>query len=419
MTSTPDPRDDAAGYWGTSPKTEAHVDRPVPMGALVIRTQILAGLERTGQLGRVLAPVLDLAATLGPVEVVRQRRQSRRQSHNAPPAAVYRSIWNSAAEDLGADAIDLGRGYLAIRLGGATTLTWLQEVQLDDGVLLRLAADKPMVHGLLAAVGIPVPSWVEVSVRDLDSALPFVRSAPAGCVVKPSADTGVGSAVTGGVTNRRDLHRAAARVARYGPRVLVERFLPGDMYRVTILDGTVLGVVRRRPPMVVGDGRRSVTALVAAENNRRFAASSSEFGPSWLAIDLDSLLCLAGQQLAPRSVPAAGRWVQVKFATNQNARTENKNVPVYIGSPIVELACRAAATVGLRFSGVDLLATAAATAQATDAVVLEVNGTPGLKLHGNVDNERGPGSRLAAQVAAPVLRAALAKCGHSQVSPFF
>jgi glutathione synthase/RimK-type ligase-like ATP-grasp enzyme len=367
-------------------------------------TALVDALARRNQVSRTLAPMVDMATTLGPMEVVRQRRYARRLPRDASSVAAYQRIWTRAAAEIGAEVVELGHGYLSIRLGGHSTLTWLQEVQLDDMVLLRLAADKPIVHRLLTAAGISVPPYLEVSPDTLDSALPFLAAAPTGCVVKPAAGTGVGSGVTGGVRNRRDLHRAAARVASFGDRILVERFLPGAMYRMTILDGVVLGVVRRGTPTIRADGRHSVAALVAAENSRRFA-DPDEFGPSWLELDLDCVLSLVAQGLTTRSVPAAGSDVRVKFATNQNARAENESVPVAACAAIADLACRAAAVVGLRFTGVDVLATDAADAEG--AVVLEVNGTPGLKLHGNVHNEDLPGEQAAARIGVPVLQAAL------------
>lgn len=367
-----------------------------------IPPRLLSALTRAGEPGRIFAPIVDLGVALGPAEVLRQYRGARRNVVEAT-GDVYREVWSRAAAELGAEVIDLGHSILAIKRAGVATLTWVHEVQLDDVVVLRAAADKPLVHRLLTAADIPVPAFVEVSANTIDAALPFVRAAATGCVVKPAADTGVGAAVTGGIRNRRDLHRAAARVSRFGSRVLVERFLPGRMYRVNILDGQVLGIVERRAPTVLGDGQRSVAALVAAENARRLG-DSSQFGTNWLRVDLDCLLSLADQDLTLTSVPAAGRPVRVKFATNQNCRAENDDVPVDAAIAIAELARRAAAVVGLRFVGVDVLA---ADLMDGDAVVLEVNGSPTVKLHGNVGNMAGAGVDLAARIAVPVLRTAL------------
>jgi hypothetical protein len=269
-----------------------------------IPPRLLAALTRAGEPGRILAPLVDLGTALGPAEVMRQYRGARRNVVEAT-GDVYREVWSRAAAELGAEVIDLGHSLLGIKLGHVVTLTWVHEVQLDDVVVLRLAADKPVVHRLLTGAGIPVPAHVEVAATDLDAALPFLQTAPAGCVVKPAADTGVGAAVTGGIRDQRDLQRAAARVSRFGSRVLVEHFLPGRMYRVNILDGEVLGIVWRRVPTVVGDGRHTVAELVAIENDRRLA-DGREFGTNWLRVDLDCLLSLADQDLTLSSVPAAG-----------------------------------------------------------------------------------------------------------------
>ena len=60
-----------------------------------------------------------------------------------------------------------------------------------------------------------------------------------------------------------DRVRAAFRLAFTGEdTVLVETFATGDDHRALILGGRVIAVVRRMPPQVTGDGRRSVAALV-------------------------------------------------------------------------------------------------------------------------------------------------------------
>src|SRR5205823_442827 len=93
-------------------------------------------------------------------------------------------------------------------------------------------------------------------------------------------------------------------------------------------------------------------------------------GTSALTVDLDMILALRAQGLALGDAPGAGRRVVVKGVCNENAAADNGRDDA-VPRETVERARAAAAAVGLRLAGVDVIAD----------VVLEVNGTPGFLLH--------------------------------------
>jgi D-alanine-D-alanine ligase-like ATP-grasp enzyme len=295
--------------------------------------------------------------------VVGGRRRARPSGD--PGLALATRIWMAAAGDVGATATDLGDGYVRLARRASTATVWRNETPLDDPVVLRLAADKTRTHALLRDAGVPVPEHEEFG---LDR-LPPLRGR---VVVKPASGTAAGTGVTPGVSRPSDLRRAAVRAARWGSRLLLEEHVDGDVVRVLVLDGEAIAAVVKRPPHVEGDGRSSVGALIAAENERR----AKEPGGHLLDVDvdLDCALTLRDAGLSLRSVPAAGQRVQVKRAVNQNARPEN-DVLQPVPQHLAALACQAAAAVGLRLAGVDLVTSDDRT------VVLEVNGTPGLNHH--------------------------------------
>ena len=117
-----------------------------------------------------------------------------------------------------------------------------------------------------------MPDHRELNVSDFDSALGFMRGSGSSCVVKPANGTSGGAGVTGCVTDAVGLGRARLSAARFDDTLLIERQIPGDMYRLLYLDGKLIDVVRRRSPRVTGDGRSSIMELIIAENRRRLEA---------------------------------------------------------------------------------------------------------------------------------------------------
>jgi cyanophycin synthetase len=350
---------------------------------------------------------LDLLRSLRPAAAVeRLRGESRvagRDGDRIRPG--YRRLWGDAAERLGAEISEPGDGFLEIRRGDQSTRVWHSWVGLDDAVTLRFAEDKTLARRTLVTAGLPVPEQEAFELAELGPALELLASVGEPCVVKPT-DAAGGSGATTGVRTTAQLQRAALRAGRLSPQLLIERQVAGDLYRVLLLDGEVLDVIRRDPPTVVGDGRSSVAELVAAENQARAAAAEGA-RTGLLRIDLDAIFSLEHQGLRPSSVPAAGASVTVKTVVNQNGPRDNVSVRGRVATGLLDDAAAAARAIGLRLAGVDLITSDPAMAlRDGDGGIIEVNGTPGLHYHyDRSDPERS------VDVAVPILERALAVSG--------
>lgn len=360
---------------------------------------VLDALARAGSPGRELGVRLDLMRSLGPrwawhrmrTEAVYQQLVSGRE-------LTYAALWRDAAEALDAQVIDLSTGFLEIRKNERSTRVFRQYVVLDDGVALRLALEKTLVYRLLAEAGLPVPDHLEFHASDLRSALGFLADHPGPFVLKPAAGSSGGSGATSGITTPVQAARARLRAARTSSRLIIERQAPGAVYRILVLEGEVLDVVRRSPPRVTGDGRSSVGELIDAENRRRLALGRYELPV--LRVDLDCLITLENAGLRLGSVPAAGTTCYVKTVTNQNAAADNETVREPIATDVRAAAAAAAKIVGLRLAGVDLVAPdLQRPLEQSGGAIIEVNGGPGLHHHYRVADRAG---------ATPVVRRILA-----------
>ena len=356
------------------------------------------------RLGREAAVRFELVRALGPRQAWCRARLDRRLGRvgRAHRTRVYRRIWADAATSAGAELVELTRELLELRRGVARTRVRHQTVALDDSLSIELSLDKPLVHRLLVDASLPVPPHVEFSAGQPAAAEAFLAREGGPCVVKPAAAGGAGWGVSTGVWGPANLRRAIARASRYGGRVLIERQVEGTVYRVLVLDGEILDVVRRHPPGVVGDGRSAIATLVAEESRRRLAAAG-DAGLSPLHLDLDALITLDLAGLTPRSVPGPGEAVVIKRVTQQNRNEENETVREPVSPAIREEVARTAEVVGLRVAGVDLIAPSIDRPLAeSGGVVLEVNGEPGLHHHYHVADPR-----RATPVAAALLERAL------------
>jgi cyanophycin synthetase len=71
------------------------------------------------------------------------------------------------------------------------------------------------------------------------------------------------------ITCYSELLKAALMVKVWWPVSVVEKYLLGRNYRVTVVAGEIMSVIRRYPPFVDGDGRNSIDTLIDRENARR------------------------------------------------------------------------------------------------------------------------------------------------------
>ncbi len=359
----------------------------------------------TGRSGRELAVRLDLTRSVGARHAWRRFRssagggQTRARPGELEPA--YRAIWRDAAGALGAEMVELPGSFIEFRTNGAWTRVWRHWVMLDDAVTLRYALQKARVHDRLRAHGLTVPEHLEFAASDIAAGREFLGRGPIPCVLKPVGNAG-GSGVTSGVRTLANLLRARVRAWRIDERLLIERQVTGDNYRMLFLDGELLDVVRRRPPKVTGDGHSTIEQLVKAENARRLQREDEVL--FWrLDIDLDCIFTLETLGLTVKSVPPDGTALAVKTVVNQNTADDNETVREPISEQLVDEARTAAQVIGVRLAGVDVItADLTKPLAASGGAILEVNGTPGLNYHYDVADRPN-----ATHVAVPILRALL------------
>jgi D-alanine-D-alanine ligase-like ATP-grasp enzyme len=346
---------------------------------------------------------LDLLRTIGVGHSWRRLREDRRHRRalERRRARVTDEMWREAAVELDAEIRELAPSLLEFRLGEAWTRVRGQTTPFSDAVSAQVASDKPLAYRLLTEAGIPVPAHEVVDVAAHADPEALLARIGAPCIVKPAVGAG-GDGVTGEIRSAQQLRRALHRVWKMHDHALVEHQVEGDSYRLLLLDGEVLDVLRRHRPHVVGDGRSTVEELIFGEYARRI----EDEGPAGIKpfiVDLDCLFTLEHAGLSIESVLPAGASAVVKTATNYNAPEDTETVRGKVPATLVEPARLAAAALGIRLAGVDIVARDLGGPLASSGgVVLEVNDVPGLTHHYNVADAAG-----ATCVAVPILRALL------------
>ena len=288
------------------------------------------------------------------------------------------------------------RGIPARRVSGLSLLrlgygchrqhVWAALTSQTSAVGVDIAADKQLAKQLLANAGIPVADGLTVaSAQEAAEALADIGGP---VVVKPLGGS-QGANLTVGVRTAAEAAAAYAKAAAISEAVLVEALVPGSDYRVLVIDGQIVAAAQLRPASVTGDGRRTIAQLVADANTdpRRGAGHSREL--TVIKIDADALSHLDSLGLDDHSVPAAGQDVTLRRNANLSTGGTSKDVTDLVHPEVADVCRRAASVSGLDVCGIDLrlmdisaaLHDASGHGRAQPCAVLELNASPGLRMH--------------------------------------
>jgi D-alanine-D-alanine ligase-like ATP-grasp enzyme/acylphosphatase len=247
----------------------------------------------------------------------------------------------------------------------------------------RIAVSKELTLRLLHGADVPTAGGAAFAREQRREAVAYAERLGGPWVVKPAGGAW-GSGVTTDIGSIAELEAALERVAgsRFGSTgYIIERFVGGGDYRISVVGGRAVSVVRRVPGHVVGDGERSIAGLALLKNVERRANPFLRGGP--LTFDDTTLRVLAAQGLDPTAVPEPGRRIRLREIGNLTQGGESHEVFDETHPSVLEVAVAAVAAVpGLRQAGVDLIiADHTRPADQQRLAVLELNATAEIAQH--------------------------------------
>lgn len=262
------------------------------------------------------------------------------------------------------DALVIGQGARARVYSRG--FPWGAEARLRDVVADKLAT----AHVLLAA-GIPSSApRLAATGSDAEAAAAAIGYP---VVLKPRrawAQVGVHTGLRTAAEVNVAYVRALAQAGPLAGGIVLEKELHGPYVRATFVGGRLAAALTARAPVVRGDGRRTILALVGGDLDGR--------SEGILAAVLSS------QGLQPQSIPARARVVRVGLANQGPSRDVTPTLPAATRRTLAHVS----RLFPLPLLGVDLIGDR----------VLEVNAAPAFSLHERVT--RGPARDLAPAILA-------------------
>lgn len=296
--------------------------------------------------------------------------------HDALRSAHARYAAHAAATcDYTFRSLDGGDGYLFEVADGARRATFSagagMPYALNDARAASLARDKAFCAETLRQAGLPVlpgqmffvtKRWAEMRApgREPEDALAFAERAEFPLFCKPvSASNGLHAEM---IEDQAAFADYMQRVSREHFAILTQPYVRGEEYRVFVLDGRALFSYRKHLPHVVGDGRRTLVALLDALPRESGVSVGKVHGRD-----------ASGRRIALSDVPAEAARIVLEGPANRAAGGSSADLRDGAEPALAELALAATEAVGLRLAGVDMFDLAG---DGSDLVVIEVNSNP-------------------------------------------
>ena len=253
---------------------------------------------------------------------------------------------------------------------------------------VRQAKNKLVTNATLKLGGLPVPHGLLV--RNATEAVSIAKQIGYPVVVKP-ADLDQGRGVYADLRTPHEVHDAFEHARKLSLNIMLEKYLQGTAFRITLVRGELVSVVKRLATGVNGDGVLTINSLIEKTNNdpRRSAKQFSIMKP--IVIDNEARILLQREGLSLDSIPKAGQFIALRRSANVSTGGDAVLLNTdEIDSSYIDLAKRAVELLRLDIAAVDFIASDIRNPwQGTNTAVLEVNAQPQMgtiltHLHGQI-----------------------------------
>ncbi|ARG96592.1 UDP-N-acetylmuramyl peptide synthase [Legionella micdadei] len=270
-------------------------------------------------------------------------------------------------------AVRLGKKHYYFRGGDAP---------FNDYCCASIALNKYCMNKVLERGGIPVPKATVLHANEFEKGELESRIADLTfpLVAKPTKNGYRGRDVLCNIQNIGQLKRYLENTFPFYEYLSIEEFHAGlKSYRVLVFNQRVIGVVRRYPAHVVGDGKHTIEQLVKRTNAQR-AKLNNALGN--IVIDEECYIKLNELKLGVDYIPSKDERVSLAYTCNATRGGTFKSLGKQICKENSKLLIRAATILNLDLVGIDVeCEDINVPIEESKGVIIEMNVNPSIRIH--------------------------------------
>ena len=200
-------------------------------------------------------------------------------------------------------------------------------------------------------------------------------------VVKPkSTNFGLGISIFKEGTKIEDIKEAFKIAFEYDNTVLVEEFIKGKEYRFLVVGDKVPGILHRVPANVIGDGKRSITELVAEKNKSSLRGKGYKTPLEKINLDDNAKLFLKHLGKDFNYIPKKDEVVYLRENSNISTGGDSIDYTDLIPQRFKDIAIESSKAVGAKICGVDMMIEDYNDENSNYAII-ELNFNPAIHIH--------------------------------------
>jgi cyanophycin synthetase len=255
---------------------------------------------------------------------------------------------------------------------------YTDHLSFNTGIMID---DKYCAKRLLHQLGFKVAPGMVFNEGSISDSLEYAKQIKYPVVLKPVAGSH-GDFVYLDIENSKELEKKIKKflsVKAQNNTYLIEKQYEGNEFRLFIACNNFFAAVARVPANVIGDGKRSLSELIRAENNRRMHPRNT----CLCEIRIDDIVLdfLKKKRIGIDDIPKKNEVVFLRNNSNVSTGGNCYDVTDSVYPTFVQLAKNILRRLGnVPFLGIDLLCGDIAK-KIDDYVICELNSTPGLSLH--------------------------------------
>lgn len=287
----------------------------------------------------------------------------------------------TSALDLGAkvELVSEKEDLFFLEYKGKVAFVREKSYSLNMAMPAQISENKDLTKIILKEAGLKVPEGFLVeNVGDVNKLLEQ-KKIDFPIVIKPNKLT-CGKGIMVNIKNIEDAKLAIengkkANLSSKKDEIIVEKYFVGDDFRLLVLDGEVIAVLKRECPVIVGDGKSSVEQLVYKIIRKKKKKAE---------IDDEIRKNIRMAKLQMEDILETGKKLQIRYNANISTGGRGINVTDGTSARFKKIAVQAIKTLGLTIGGVDFL-TKDISSEDSDYVIIEINSRPDLCLHSDPD----------------------------------
>ncbi len=287
--------------------------------------------------------------------------------------------------------------YSLVQLGYGANQKRIQATVTSEtsSIGVEIACDKEDTKYLLEQAEVEVPRGDIISRESsLEEACRYVGFP---LVVKPVGGNH-GRGITVNIKNYEDALVAFHAAKIVSPKVIIEKFVTGEDYRLLVINNVLVAAAKRSPAHIIGDGKSTIKELVDEVNKDPRRGYGHENVLTKITINDLTKTIIAAKGYTEDSVPAKDEKVILKDTANLSTGGTAEDVTDIVHPSNVSMAERISKIIDLDICGIDIMTTdISQPLNETGGAVLEVNAGPGFRMH------LAPTTGLPRNVAAPVV----------------